>query len=140
MVESSGFFSADEAEVAEELVAERLSKGVSSGYFFLFAQWAERLIGYSCFGPIPCTKESYDLYWIAVQNDLRSSGIGKELLKRVEGIIHGTGGRRGYVETSSRKQYDPTRAFYEKSGYRQEARLKDFYSPGDDKIIYLKLV
>jgi ribosomal protein S18 acetylase RimI-like enzyme len=140
IVASSGFFSADEILVADELVSERLSKGASSGYFFLFAERSQRLIGYSCFGPIPCTRESYDLYWIAVHDELRGAGIGRELLKRVEGIIGKMGGRRVYVETSSRLQYAPTRAFYQKSGYREEARLKDFYSPGDDKLIYLKLV
>ena len=140
IVASSGFFSADEILVADELVSERLSKGPSSGYFFLFAEGSQRLIGYSCFGPIPCTRESYDLYWIAVREELRGAGIGRELLKRVEGIIGKMGGRRVYVETSSRLQYAPTRAFYQKSGYREEARLQDFYSTGDDKLIYLKLV
>ena len=38
IVESSGFFSAAEAEVAVELVEERLHKGMASGYDFLFAE------------------------------------------------------------------------------------------------------
>jgi hypothetical protein len=43
-----------------------------------------------------------------------------------------------YVETSGRRDYAPTRAFYERAGYRPEARLADFYAPGDDKWIYVK--
>ncbi|MGH7286410.1 MAG: hypothetical protein ACREI8_00100, partial [Myxococcota bacterium] len=43
-----------------------------------------------------------------------------------------------YVETSGRRDYEPTRAFYERAGYVAEARLADFYAPGDDKIVYVK--
>ena len=45
-----------------------------------------------------------------------------------------------YAETSSRALYEPTRAFYERCGYRAEARMEAFYAPGDDKIVYMKVV
>jgi hypothetical protein len=52
-----------------------------------------------------------------------------------------TGGGRLYiVETSGRESYLPTRAFYERIGYTIAAVVKDFYAPGDDKIIYTKPV
>ena len=140
IITSSGFFSKEEIDVAVELVQERLNKGLSSGYYFAFAEMGEEVIGYSCFGPIPCTTESYDIYWIAVQNQLRRSGLGKEILLRVEEKIKGMGGTRIYVETSSRVQYAPTRSFYIRCGYKKEATLNDFYSPGDSKIIYLKVL
>jgi ribosomal protein S18 acetylase RimI-like enzyme len=140
IVVSSGFFSDAEIEVAVELVQERLNKGLSSGYYFLFAERGGKVIGYSCFGPIPCTAESYDIYWIAVREDLRRSGLGARILNRVEQKISSMGGKRIYVETSSRDQYKPTQSFYKKCGYREEALLKDFYSPGDQKVIYLKLL
>ena len=35
-------------------------------------------------------------------------------------------------------QYESTRMFYSRRGYRQEALIPDFYAPGDAKIIYLK--
>jgi GNAT superfamily N-acetyltransferase len=140
IITSSGFFSKEEIDVAVELVQERLNKGVSSGYYFLFADKGEEVIGYSCFGPIPCTIESYDIYWIAVQERLRGSGLGKEILERVEQKIRHMGGKRIYVETSSRDQYKPTRSFYTRCGYKEEATLRDFYSLGDSKIIYLKVL
>lgn len=138
VVMSSGFFSGKEIDVAVELVEERLNKGISSGYHFLFAEKEKELIGYTCFGPIPCTSASYDLYWIAVKNTLRGSGLGKALLQRTEKKILEAGGERIYVETSSRAQYYPTLAFYRGCGFILEAVLKDFYAPGDDKIIYVK--
>ena len=138
IVVSSGFFSKAEIEVSVELVQVRLNKGIESGYHFLFAEEDKKVVGYSCFGPIPCTVESYDIYWIAVQEELRRSGLGVELLKKVEEKIKEMGGKRIYVETSSREQYEPTRSFYSRCGYRKEATLKNFYSPGDDKVIYLR--
>ena len=123
IVVSSGFFSEAEIEVAVELVQERLNKGVESGYHFLFAEQDQKVAGYSCFGPIPCTVESYDIYWIAVQQELRRSGLGVEILKKVEEKIREMGGKRIYVETSSREQYRPTRSFYRRCGYRREATL-----------------
>ena len=140
IVVSSGFFSNAEVEVAVELVQERLNKGIESGYYFLFAEKDRIVAGYSCFGPIPCTEESYDIYWIAVQEELRRSGLGAKILNRVENRIKAIGGRRIYVETSSREQYKPTRSFYSRCGYHKEATLKDFYSPGDDKIVFLRVL
>ncbi len=140
IVVSTGFFSESEIDVAVELVQERLSKGPASGYHFIFAEADKRVIGYSCYGPIPCTIESYDIYWIAVEEGLRGSGLGRKILKRVEKKIRDTGGKRIYVETSSREQYLPTRSFYLHCGYKVEATLEDFYSPGDSKIIYLKVL
>jgi ribosomal protein S18 acetylase RimI-like enzyme len=138
IVESSGFFSPDEVRVAVELVEERLSKGLESGYYFLFAEQHGRVVGYTCFGPIACTKASYDLYWIAVHNDFRGLAIGRQLLLKTLLIIESLGGVRIYVETSSRAQYAPTRSFYNKHGFEKEAVLKDFYDHGDDKIVYSK--
>lgn len=140
IVVSSGFFSPGEIEVAAELVQDRLGSGIESGYHFVFAEQDRRLVGYSCYGPIPCTVESYDIYWIAVQQELRRTGLGAKILKRVEERINEMGGRRIYVETSSREQYRPTRSFYTRCGYRKEASLEDFYSPGDHKVIYLKVL
>jgi ribosomal protein S18 acetylase RimI-like enzyme len=138
IVRSSGFFSSEEVEMAVELVQENLSRGESSGYYFSFVVIDEGVVGYSCYGPIPCTKESYDLYWIAVLHEFRGRGIGRDLLQRTEEKIGEMGGKRIYVDTSSREQYEPTRSFYRAGGYEQEAVLEDFYSPGDDKVIYVK--
>ncbi len=138
IVESSGFFSTAEVEVAVELVEARLSQGTRSGYSFVFADAGGQTVGYSCYGPIACTECSFDLYWIAVEAQWRGLGLGRELLSHTERRVKALGGRRVYVETSSRRQYLPTRAFYLGCGYHEEAILKDFYSPGDDKVIYIR--
>jgi len=137
---STGFFSKEEIAVATELVEERLAKGLRSGYHFLFAEYRGQVAGYTCFGPVACTLASYDVFWIAVSNDLRGRGIGKSLLEKTEQKIAALGGERIYVETSARDLYRATHAFYQRSGYDREAVLRDFYAPGDDKIVYLKIL
>jgi hypothetical protein len=43
-----------------------------------------------------------------------------------------------FIDTSGRAQYGPTRAFYERMGYVRHELVPDFYSPGDDKVVYRK--
>ena len=87
LVRTTGFFSEEEAAIAEELVDERMAKGDASGYFFLFAEERERLLGYTCFGPIPGSVHSYDLYWIAVDPGAQGRGLGKKLMAESERIM-----------------------------------------------------
>jgi len=59
----------------------------------------------------------------------------------VESRIAAAGGERIYLYRYIRQTpYAPTRAFYERSGFRCEARLADFYAAGDDRLIYLKIL
>lgn len=138
IVDSTGFFYGHEIDVAVELVDERLQKGLNSGYLFLFAERGGRMVGYSCYGEIACTAGSYDLYWIAVHNECRGQGIGRILLKKNEELISSLGGRGIWAETSGQEKYQPTRDFYTHNKYHLEAVLKDFYGPGDDKLIFVK--
>jgi len=138
IVASTGLFRPEEIGIAVELVEERLRVGPASGYHFIFAEQEGSVLGYSCYGPVPLTLHSYDLYWIAVRKERHGAGIGKVLLERSEAAIAGLGGRRVYIETSSKAIYLDTRRFYERRGYRAEATIREFYSPGDDKVIYVK--
>jgi GNAT superfamily N-acetyltransferase len=140
IAESTGFFYAEEVDTAVELVEDRLSKGPRCGYHFLFAEQDGRTVGYTSFGPIACTKESYDLYWIAVAGNYRGKGLGSQLLEQTEEAIASFGGTRVYIETSARPFYAPTRAFYIARGYSLIAELEDFYAPGDAKAMYLKVL
>jgi len=138
IVKASGFFSTEEIALARELAEEKLTQGNDCSYQFLFAEDKDSVLGYTCYGLIPATIGSYDLYWIAVDEQFRSQGLGKDLMRKTQQIIRGTGGRQIYAETSSRDQYKPTHSFYESCGYQKEALLKDFYAEGDSKIIYVK--
>src|SRR5215510_8808815 len=92
-VSSTGFFTAAEIAVAVELIEERLLKGIASGYHFLFAEEAGKPLGYACYGPVPATLATWDLYWIAVHSERQREGLGRMLLDRVERAIADAGGR-----------------------------------------------
>jgi ribosomal protein S18 acetylase RimI-like enzyme len=96
------------------------------------------LTGYVCYGATPGTDRTYDLYWIAVHPEHQGSGGGSRLLDEVERRLNDREARLLVVETSSRVDYAATRRFYERRGYREYARLSDFYAPGDDRVIYAK--
>lgn len=140
IVSSTGFFRDDEIQVAVELAEEWLAKGEASSYEFIFVDVDGKPVAYSCYGLIPCTLHSYDLYWIATHQNYKNRGIGRMLLRETEKAIQKDGGIGIYVETSSRDQYTPTRAFYEKNGYLVKAIYEDFYDRGDDKVVYIKKV
>jgi ribosomal protein S18 acetylase RimI-like enzyme len=82
--------------------------------------------------------DTYFLYWIAVAPAMQNKGIGKILLQYVESEIFRKGGRLIIIETSSQTKYNPTQQFYLNNQYHLEARIKDFYRPGDDKLIFTK--
>jgi GNAT superfamily N-acetyltransferase len=140
IVSSTGFFNPEEVDIAVELVEDRLAFGDASGYFFVFAEEAGRVLGYTSYGPIAGTAESFDLYWIAIHSDQQSRGLGRVLMSETERMIHKAGGRRVYAETSGRPQYEPTWVFYERLGFFRETQLRDFYAPGDDKVFYVKVL
>lgn len=141
LVASSGFFSAEERQIAVELVRERLDRGEeASGYRFLFLDVGGVPVAYACFGRIPMTESSFDLYWIVTDARERGRGHGRRLVREVEERIAREGGGRLYVETSSRAQYEPTRAFYDGLGYERAVTFEDFYAPGDGKVVFLKRI
>ena len=138
IVAATGAFSGEELAIAVELVHEALERGAASGYHFLFASREDALLGYTCFGPIPGTRSSFDLYWIAVDPSHQRAGIGRWLLAESEARVRALGGTRLYADTSGRPDYARARAFYAAQGFRLDALLEDFYAPGDAKAIFVK--
>ncbi|HVY67043.1 MAG TPA: GNAT family N-acetyltransferase [Gammaproteobacteria bacterium] len=140
LVASTGVFHPEERAIALELLEERLARGARSGYEFFFAERAGRLVGYAAWGNVPLTRRSYDLYWIAVAPATQGQGVGQALIRLTERAVAGRGGGGLYIETSSRAVYARTRRFYRDAGYREVARLRNFYAPGDHKVVFCKTI
>jgi ribosomal protein S18 acetylase RimI-like enzyme len=94
--------------------------------------------GYECHGPVPLTDGTFDLYWIVVDPRAQKRGFGRSLLRAAEEDVVRRGGRLLLIETSSQESYAPTINFCKRNGYRLEARIHDFYRPGDDKLVFAK--
>jgi GNAT superfamily N-acetyltransferase len=140
ILRSCKFFRDDELAVAFELIDDRLQKGKASDYYFLVALSGDRVVGYCCYGRIPCTVHSFDLYWIVVDPTIHRAGIGRKLVAAAEEQVRKLGGKRLYIDTSSRPLYTPTHHFYSSCGYRVEATLREFYAPGDNKVVFSKVL
>src|SRR5262245_10410817 len=140
LVAATEVFYPEERAIALELLEERLAVGKKSGYEFIFAVLDGELVGYCAWGAVPLTKQSYDLYWIAVVPRCEGLGIGRRLLELAEAAVAGRGGGDLYIETSSRGVYVRTRRFYRAASYAQVARLRNFYAPGDDKVVFCKTI
>lgn len=125
-----------EVQIALELIDLALDQPAQGDYLLRCAEGdGGEILGYVCYGKAPLTDAVYDLYWIVVHPDSWSRGPGSALLLRAEEEIKSTGARLLLIETSSLPTYARARAFYLKHGYRELARVPDFYAPGDHKLI-----
>src|SRR5881398_2503653 len=142
ILENAGNFTPAEVAIALELIDEWLELGEHSGYLTYVLESAgdegSAVLGYVSFGPTPLTESPYDLYWIAVDKSKHRGGVGKRLLKFAEDEVTRRGGKLLLIETSSQETYGGTIQFYEKTGYDLVGKIKDYYKPGDDKLIYVK--
>jgi len=132
-------FKPDEVEVAEELIDASINDAQGSGYTCLVAE-DEAVVGYICFGPTPMTQSTHDLYWIAVDPHVQGRGVGKTLYRAFANALRVQGGGQIRIETSSQEAYAATGGFYERLGFTIDGRLRDFYAPGDDLLIFYSKV
>lgn len=131
-------FAPYELIVAEEVIDCYLDDPIRSGYRILIAEDNASVCGYVCYGPTPLTLGTWDLYWAAVARKKRGRGFGKALWEKAEDDMKKNDGRLVVIETSSKPNYEATRRFHEARGYENVGRIIDFYSPGDDMLIYVK--
>lgn len=136
---STGVFRPEEIKVAMEVVNFTLRHPNKGDYFIFCAlNGSNEITGYICFGPIPLTESSFDLYWIAVNPRYTSRGVGRKLLNFAESFCRKKGASKIYIDTSSSPNYQASRYFYTKNGYRPICQLDNFYRLGDHKIIFVK--
>ena len=131
-------FEPPEVAVAEEVIDSYFDNPSGSGYYIQVAEVDSRLAGYICYGTVPLTQGTWDIYWIAVVPEKQGKGIGSALMTFAEDEIKRVRGRLIIIETSSKPGYEKTRRFYLSHSYRVVGRILDFYAPGDDKLILRK--
>ena len=93
------------------------------------------------YAPEPFADRMWNLYFIATAPDQHGSGAGTTLIEHVESELRTLGNERArtlIVDTSSLDDYEQARAFYDRRGFAEDARIRDFYGPGDDKVTFWK--
>jgi ribosomal protein S18 acetylase RimI-like enzyme len=136
-------FTEEEVRVADELVELALEHPEKGEYNVHVLEEPDsgphkQVQGYVCYGPTPMTDGVFDLYWIAVDPRQQGLGYGQLLLRFVENEVRRQRGRMLLIETSSKESYGPTMRFYQRSGYDEISRIKDFYRIEDDKVVFCK--
>ncbi|MFH1404060.1 MAG: GNAT family N-acetyltransferase [Candidatus Altiarchaeota archaeon] len=82
--------------------------------------------------------DAYEIYALSVHPDYQGRGIGSRLIKFAEARIREKRSRLICISTSSAQEYSPARRLYRRTGYNRVAMVKDFFSEGENKIIYCK--
>lgn len=80
----------------------------------------------------------WNLLMIAVDPKRHGAGLGSQLMEAVETQLAKEGVRILLVDTSGTVEFKRTRAFYDMLGYEREARIRDYWSDGDDKVTFRK--
>jgi GNAT superfamily N-acetyltransferase len=139
IVRATNVFREEEIEVARELMEIAADEEDQKDYvIFTYVDENNVPRGYYCIGRTPMTTATYDLYWIAVDPQVHGKGIGKELLIHCEEYMKRSGGQLVIAETSSTAQYEKTRLFYEHNHYSEASRIRQYYAPDDDLVVYIK--
>ena len=133
-------FTREEVACAIELVDSSLTHGNDEEDYAVHCAESQGkgIIGFICYGKTPLTQGTYDLYWIVIDPARRRGGMGKRMLAYLESVLRDKGARLLVAETSSQAAYAQARSFYAKEGFREESRIRDYYAPGDDLVIYCK--
>lgn len=97
-------------------------------------------VGVAYCAPEPVTEGTWNLLMLWTRHDRNGQGHGSALVHRVEQILTQREARLLIVETSGLPDFENARAFYSKCGFTQEARIKNFFAAGDDKIVYTKML
>jgi ribosomal protein S18 acetylase RimI-like enzyme len=90
--------------------------------------------------PERMTQGTWNLLLIAIDPGHQGQGLGSALIAHIEQELRARGERVLLVETSGLPEFQRMRAFYLKCGYGEEARIRDFYDAGEDKIIFRKVL
>ena len=138
ILESTDNFNENEINIAIELINIYINDENQKDYEIFVDEEENVIRGYVCIGPRPLTTGTFDLYWIAVNPEVQSKGIGSSLIKYIENHIKEGQGRLILIETSGKPSYEKERKFYEKNLYSEIVNIRDFYDKGDSLVIYGK--
>ncbi len=95
-------------------------------------------VGFCYAVPEEFTEGTWNMLAIAVHPERQGAGHGGALVQALEAALRRQGHRVLIVDTSTTDEFSLTREFYRKNGYAEEARIRDFWAPGDDKVVFWK--
>ena len=137
LVEATDLFEPNQNDDLAQML-DQYFRGETENQDLWFTDDENGPVGVAYVAPERMTDGTWNLYLIAVHPERQRQGRGKALLRYVEQILAERGERILLVETSGLENFEYVRAFYRQSGYEEEARIREFYKAGDDKIVFRK--
>lgn len=134
----AGLFSAEESEFLTEMLSAHFAGDGGDGHVWLTDEEDGRPCGVAFYQPAEATNGTWYVKMLAVAPNRQRSGRGGAVMRHVEDELRSDGQRVLLVETSSLDAQAPARAFYEKCGYNEVARVPDYYDAGDDMVMFCK--
>lgn len=131
----------DETELfPRDMLAEQISAFFAgeTGDLWLSCERAGSVIGFCYAAQEVLTAGTWNMLAIAVRPSAQGHGAGGAIVADLEKRLRAQGQRVLIAETSGTAAYEATRAFYRNNGYVEEARIRDFWDAGDDKIVFWK--
>ena len=124
------------SEMLADMIAPVL--GGETAAFWLCARRDGETVGFCYVVPEEMAPGAWNMLALAVLPRLQGQGIGTALVAAAEARLRANAARLLIVDTSGIDAFARTRQFYAQAGYDQEARIRDYWAAGDDKITFRK--
>jgi ribosomal protein S18 acetylase RimI-like enzyme len=134
IIDATGLFP---SEMLDDMIADYFN-GNPGAEIWLTAGDSPVAIVYCA--PETLTQGTWNMLLLAVHPDAQRQGVGRRVARHLEDLLAGSGERMLLVETSGLPEFEATRAFYRACGYAEEARIRDYYQQGEDKIVFRKML
>jgi ribosomal protein S18 acetylase RimI-like enzyme len=123
-------------EMLPDMIAPALAG--ESEAIWLTCQLDGSAVGFCYAVPEEMADGKWNMRALAVRPDLQGKGFGTAMIVALEQKLQSSNQRILIVDTSGTDDFALARNFYAKNGYQEEARVRDFWARGDDKVIFRK--
>ncbi len=138
---ATGLFTHEEVSIFDEMLVGAIDGLRPDDAWLILEDDLDRVVGAAYYAPEPFSDRLWNLYFLGVRPDHQGAGGGRALVDAVEAELRAKGtdqARVLLIETSGQPGFEATRQFYRSLGFDEEARIRQFYGPDDDKIVYWK--
>ncbi|MEO1084540.1 MAG: GNAT family N-acetyltransferase [Acidobacteriota bacterium] len=132
------------AEATELFPVEMLDDMIASFFdgsvpdLWLVLKLNGEVVGFGFCEPERMTEGTWNLLAIGVLPDHQGAGGGAAIVAELEDRLRRLDARVLLVETLGTPEFERTRRFYLVNGFTEEARIRDFYEEGGDKVVFWK--
>ena len=133
VLDDTGLFPSD---MLSDMLAPALAGETEA--FWLTCRHGGKAVGFCYTVPEELADGTWNMLALAVHPERQGNGLGAALVRAAEQHLRDKGERILIVDTSGSNDFALARKFYAQNGYEEEARIRDFWAEGDDKVIFRK--